>query len=64
MIQTLRKSYKFHMWFEDVPDEVSGTRFLREGPIGLEINMAEKRVTYEHDRPTLMFLERQTKLLE
>ncbi|OCK78961.1 hypothetical protein K432DRAFT_435643 [Lepidopterella palustris CBS 459.81] len=64
MIQTLRKSYRFHMWFEDALDQDKGTRFLREGPAGLEINMAEKKVTYEQDRPTLLFLEHQTKLLE
>lgn len=51
MIQTLRRSYRIHMWFKDALDEVSGTRFLRKGPIGLEINMAEKKVTYEYDRP-------------
>ncbi|KAF2810736.1 uncharacterized protein BDZ99DRAFT_487582 [Mytilinidion resinicola] len=64
MMQTLRRSYKFHMWFEDAHDEVSGTRVFREAPVDLEINMAEKKVTFEHDRPTLLFLERQTKLLE
>ena len=61
MIQTLRKSYKFHMWFEDAFDAVSGSQFLRECPTDLEINMVEKKVTYERDRP---ILERQTKLLE
>ncbi len=64
MILTLRKSYKIHMWYEDALDEVSGKHDLREGPLDLEINMAEKNLTYEYDRPTLLFLERQTKLLE
>jgi hypothetical protein len=64
MIQTLRRSYKFHMWFYYAFDEVSGTRVLREAPTDVEVIMAKKKVTFESDRPILLFLERQTKLLE
>ena len=63
MVQTLRKAYGVHLWYEHVIDPVSGNEFLRDGPRDLEINMAQKKVTYEADRPKLLFLERQTKLL-
>jgi hypothetical protein len=29
----------------------------------LMLNMKDKKLTYEHDRPKVMFLERQSKLL-
>ncbi|KAK4460087.1 Tetratricopeptide repeat protein 28 [Cladorrhinum samala] len=66
MVQTLRKSYNLHLWYEHVPQDpegqvVGGT--LREGPIGLEIVMAEKFLTFEDDRPKVLFLEKQSKLL-
>jgi hypothetical protein len=41
------------MWYVDTMDEVSGRHVLQKGPAGLEINMAEKKVTYESDRPTI-----------
>jgi hypothetical protein len=62
MIQTLRKAYDLHLWYEHVIDS-TGKEFLREGPKDLEIRMAEKMVTLESDRPALLFLERQMKLL-
>jgi hypothetical protein len=64
MMQTLRKSYHFHILFEDTLDNVSGERVFRETPVDMEIVMSEKKVTFESDRPILLFLERQTKLLE
>jgi hypothetical protein len=64
MIQTLRKSYKFHMWYTYAYDEVSGSRVLEEAPGDTEIIMADKKVTFDSDWPILLFLERQTKLLE
>jgi hypothetical protein len=63
MIQTLRKAYGIHLWYEHVINPVDAKEFLRTGPLDLEVNMAEKQVTYEHDRPKLLFLERQTNLL-
>lgn len=63
MIQVLQKAYGIHLWYEDFEDPFTGKQSLREGPKDLEINMADKQVTYEADRPTLLFLERQTKLL-
>jgi hypothetical protein len=63
MVQTLRKAYRVHLWYEHVIDPVGGKEFLRDGPRDLEINMAQKKLTYEVDRPKLLFLERQTKLL-
>ncbi|KAI6042771.1 hypothetical protein EDC04DRAFT_882016 [Pisolithus marmoratus] len=62
MVRTLRKSYNLHMWYEHVPSEPGGGT-LREGPTDLQIVMAEKFLTYESDRPKVLFLERQSKLL-
>ena len=64
MVQTLRKSYKFHMWYQDVWEETAQGQVLAEVATDVEIDMAQKKVTFESDRPTLLFLERQTKLLE
>jgi hypothetical protein len=63
MIQTLRKAYALHLWLEDVINPVTGQHTLREGPKDLEINMAKTKVTYENDWQTLMFLQRQARLL-
>jgi hypothetical protein len=63
MIQTLLKGYGVHIWYEHVIDDVEKKEFLRNGPRDLVINMAEKKVTQEADRPKLLFLERQTRLL-
>ncbi len=72
MVQTLKKSYNMHLWYEHgavgQPGETgyqSGENnfVLRQGPINLELVMAEKRLTFEEDRPKVLFLERQTKLL-
>ncbi|KAK1776176.1 hypothetical protein QBC45DRAFT_395466 [Copromyces sp. CBS 386.78] len=66
MIQTLKRSYKVHLWYEQVLDDrTDGIRncILREGPMDLEIVMADKQLTYETDRPKVLFLERQSKFL-
>ena len=66
-MQTLRKSYHLHLWYEHIfvrpkDSEVGeGERWeLREGPMDLELSsIAEKELSYEEDRPRLLFLERQ-----
>jgi len=70
MVQTLKKSYNLHLWYEHVlvqPDENNeeggGKWILREGPMDLKAVMAEKQLTFEEDRPKVLFLERQSKLL-
>ncbi len=63
MIQTLRKAYGIHLWYEHNTNPVDATQSLRLGPEDMEIRMSEKKVTYESDRPGLLFLERQTRLL-
>lgn len=70
MAQTLKRSYNLHLWYEHVlvqPDqnqEDGDERWiLREGPMNLEVLMADKQLTYEEDRPKVLFLERQSKLL-
>jgi len=47
------------------PDEDRGDRkwVLREAPMDLEVVMAEKQLSFEDDRPKVLFLERQSKLL-
>lgn len=42
---------------------VEKTWCLREAPRAMEIVMAEKHLTFEEDRPKVLFLERQSKLL-
>ncbi|KAG6332457.1 hypothetical protein ID866_6632 [Astraeus odoratus] len=64
MVQTLKKSYNLHLWYQHVLSETGpdgGT--LREGPIDLQIVMADKQLSFEEDRPKVLFLERQSKLL-
>jgi hypothetical protein len=65
MVQTLRRSYGLHLWFEDVPareDELSNIGLLRKAD-DREIIMKDVLLSYEEDRPKIMFLERQSKLL-
>lgn len=66
MMQTLRKSYNIHLWYEHIVEAANDgveNSYLREGPMDMEITMAEKCLTFETDRPKILFLERQTKLL-
>ncbi|PGH13578.1 hypothetical protein AJ79_03571 [Helicocarpus griseus UAMH5409] len=75
MVQTLRKSYGKHLWYEQVlaPQPPQGNSdanksergrwILQEGPMELDIVMGEKHLTFEEDRPKVLFLERQSRLL-
>ncbi|PGH02384.1 hypothetical protein GX51_04692 [Blastomyces parvus] len=75
MVQTLRKSYGRHLWYEQVlaPRSLGDADgacengnekwILREGPTELEIIMAEKQLTFEEDRAKVLFLERQSRFL-
>ena len=65
MIRTLRSAYGWHLWYEHVTDSNSGMESLRDGAStpDLEIDFSRTKVTYETDRPKLLFLERQTKLI-
>ncbi|KAK3991251.1 hypothetical protein QBC44DRAFT_263383 [Cladorrhinum sp. PSN332] len=67
MVQALRRSYNLHLWYEHVlppPGSEPGTAAtLREGPIDLKIVMADKLLTFENDRPKVLFLEKQSRLL-
>ncbi|KAI0378802.1 hypothetical protein F5Y04DRAFT_261073 [Hypomontagnella monticulosa] len=71
LVQVLKKSYGVHLWYEQVhvskangtEDEPEGLA-LKEGPIDLAISIGEKSLTFEEiDRPKVMFLERQSRLL-
>lgn len=72
MISALRKSYNVHLWYEQpIEGEMSDVvvadakRYgkLREAPRDLDIQMVDKKLSYENDRPKVLFLERQSKLL-
>ncbi|KAI1873598.1 hypothetical protein JX265_005220 [Neoarthrinium moseri] len=64
MVQQLSRSYKLHHWYEhkDSTEGQNGEK-LERGPIDKIINMTEKQLTYESDRPKVLFLERQSRLL-
>ncbi|CRK14795.1 hypothetical protein BN1708_011256 [Verticillium longisporum] len=50
MVQQLRRAYGLHLWYEHIETE-RGTWELREGALDMEIVMAEKKLTFESDRP-------------
>ncbi|PKS12586.1 hypothetical protein jhhlp_000794 [Lomentospora prolificans] len=66
MVQTLKKSYHLHEWYEQTREDGGQGLpqwILRPGPMDIVITMADKRVTLEEDRAKTLFLERQTRLL-
>lgn len=72
MIQRLRGSYDTHLWYEQRSKReradkkaagMAGCGYLREVPMELEIEVAEKKLSYEDDRDKILFLERQSLLL-
>ncbi|KAI0204006.1 hypothetical protein F4808DRAFT_366306 [Astrocystis sublimbata] len=65
MMRTLKQAYGRHLWYQHTIDPTTKTENLRPGPTSLEtpIDLSMKKVTLEADRPKLMFLERQTKLI-
>ncbi|OTA52080.1 hypothetical protein K449DRAFT_379668 [Hypoxylon sp. EC38] len=71
LVQTLKKSYGVHLWYQQVcvpleegPGDSTRRWTLTEGPMDDVISIAEKSLSFEEiDRPKVMFLERQSKLL-
>lgn len=70
MVQALKTSYRLHSWYEHVPvrtlnesGDDHAAWILREGPIDLQVIISEKELTFEQDRPKVLFLERQSRLL-
>ncbi|OLN85665.1 hypothetical protein CCHL11_08283 [Colletotrichum chlorophyti] len=65
MADTLRSSYQVHQWYEhfDKSEESDGRGTLRTAENRGHGTMKDKRLTYETDRPKILFLERQSKLL-
>lgn len=70
MVQRLKESYGLHRWYEQVPlqskdrEKRSPGRWgLQEGPMDLDLVMGEKQLTFEEDRPRVLFLERQSRML-
>lgn len=67
MVETLRKSYNMHAWYEQVirPQHVDGEPWvLKEAASGFDIIPSTQAVTYEVDRARIRFLERRSRLLE
>ncbi|KAM0322083.1 hypothetical protein ACHAQA_009712 [Verticillium albo-atrum] len=65
MLQSLRRPYGLHLWYEHKVSGVEGsTGALRAGPGDLAFTIADKKLSFEEeDRPKVTFLERQSKLL-
>jgi hypothetical protein len=75
LAQVLRRSYGYHLWYESVPSELlspgTGDRgsedvpeeIFRESSINRIIAPTSAKLTFEADRPIIMFLEMQAKLL-
>ncbi|KAM7190470.1 hypothetical protein V8F33_009453 [Rhypophila sp. PSN 637] len=61
--QTLAKSYGLHLWYEHVYDDNTEKGQLKAGPLDMGIVMADKLLSFERDRPKVLFLERQSRLL-
>ena len=63
MIQTLRKTYNIHLWYEQIPSAIAGTWELSIGPSDFVIDIEDKQLTFEEDKSKLRFLARQCRLL-
>jgi len=61
MVQTLRKSYHLHSWYEHV--KVNKEDYgLQQGSLEFEAVVTGKQSSVDEDRPKILFLERQSKL--
>ncbi|KAL8706950.1 MAG: hypothetical protein Q9225_007895 [Loekoesia sp. 1 TL-2023] len=68
LAQTLKGPNDEHQWYEQVfqesdGEDPSGCWVFRKGPMDMNIDVAQKELTFEEDRPRVLFLERQSKLL-
>ncbi|OGM43297.1 hypothetical protein ABOM_008631 [Aspergillus bombycis] len=63
IIQTLRRSYQLHSWYEHKRIENTEQWAMQEGPLDFEPSVAGKLLSSEEDRPRILFLERQARLL-
>ena len=61
MVKTLRGSYGLHKWYEHMLDGRGGFMLRETGDH--EIVIKDKSLTFERDRPKVLFLERQSHLL-
>lgn len=69
-IKTLVQSYHLHLWYQqavvvkDTDTSESELEYtLTRGPVDREFNLAGAKISFEIDRPRVLFLERQSKLL-
>lgn len=63
IIQILRRSYQLHSWYQHTKIENSEQWAIEEGPLEFESSVAGKQLSSEQDRPMILFLERQARLL-
>ncbi|RAQ52672.1 hypothetical protein AFGD_004895 [Aspergillus flavus] len=63
IIQILRRSYQLHSWYQHNKIENSEQWAIEEGPLEFESSVAGKQLSSEQDRPMILFLERQARLL-
>ena len=63
IIQILRRSYQLHSWYEHKRIENTEHWAIQEGPLDFEASVAGKSLSSEDDRPRILFLERQARLL-
>lgn len=60
IIQAIERAFKAHRWYEHVQE--GDESVLRPAP-DMVVSVADKALTNEVDRPSVVFLERQSKLL-
>ncbi|KAE8315174.1 hypothetical protein BDV41DRAFT_200098 [Aspergillus transmontanensis] len=63
IIQILRRSYGLHSWYEHTKIENTQHWAIKEGPFEFQSSIAGKQLSSEQDRPMILFLERQARLL-
>jgi len=67
MVNALTDGRELHRWYEHLPvtseDGVAGEAWELEFASNRTLDMQNKKLTFESDRPKVMFLSRQSKLL-
>lgn len=70
IIRALQRSYKLHLWYEyrndqpknaEAPEKSASA--LLPGPTELQIALKDKLLSFEDDRPKILFLEKESRLL-
>lgn len=61
--QAITRAFNSHYWYEHVQKGEEGAGALRLAAPDMLVLVADKALTNEVDRPSVLFLERQSKLL-